>query len=226
MIIWDTATGRRIASLSTSSRYVDSVAFSADGRYVAASSGAVMQLWRHSDWTLVESLASMGSRQWATILPEGYYRTSGADSNPISLMFQRNGRLYPFEQFDLLLNRPDIVLERLGSANASIVAAYRQAYHRRLETMGVAERDAQLFLDLPTMRVTPWPVPVYSKSRRILIHVSGRDTNHLLNRVNLVVTAFLFLARGDSCYLRQRSYRARLSDRFRKRNEQDTNLSY
>ena len=43
--------------------------------------------------------------------------------------------IYPFEQFDLKFNRPDIVLSRIGKVDTTLINAYHNAYLKRIKKM-------------------------------------------------------------------------------------------
>ena len=68
------------------------------------------------------------------ILPDGYYMCSKEIAH--YLAFKSKTEIFPFEQFDLKYNRPDIVLSRLGYADSSLIQAYHKAYLKRLKKMG------------------------------------------------------------------------------------------
>lgn len=56
-----------------------------------------------------------------------------------SLRFEAGGELFPFDQFDLRLNRPDLVLGDIGIAGADRIRVLHGAYQKRLEFLGVPE---------------------------------------------------------------------------------------
>ena len=63
-------------------------------------------------------------------------------------------RVYPFEQFDLRFNRPDVVLERLGRTPPAVLQGYRAAYDRRLRKLGFTEQMLGEEFHLPEARLT------------------------------------------------------------------------
>ena len=64
------------------------------------------------------------AEDFATVTPDQYYRISKSSAKGVG--FRVRDRIYPFEQFDLRFNRPDIVLQRLGAASPETVQSYRQ----------------------------------------------------------------------------------------------------
>ena len=102
------------------------------------------------------TLARIGSDDLAIALPDGYYlATKGALRH---LGFRRDGALFDFERLDLWLNRPDLVLERLGVLDATSCELLRAAHHKRLARFGLGgERERFWEVSAPTIRVEPHP---------------------------------------------------------------------
>jgi hypothetical protein len=99
--------------------------------------------------------------------------------------FERGGRALPFEAFDLALNRPDIVAARLG-ASADVVAAYENAYKRRVERAG-GVLDVKTDLDaLPTLRLVDTP-PQVSNDDKLAFRISASASGSPLARSRVVV---------------------------------------
>jgi WD40 repeat protein len=79
-------------------------------------------------------------RDYAIILPEGYYYASSR-SDVKYLNFRLNNRLYNFSQFDLQFNRPDKILQALGSTDTVLMQAYHSAWIKRITKSGFKEAD-------------------------------------------------------------------------------------
>lgn len=70
-------------------------------------------------------------------------------------------KIYSAEQFDLLYNRPDKVLQSLGYFNRNTIEIYKQAYRKRLKKMDVQLNDSAIDFHLPDLTV---------------LHINHRDT--------------------------------------------------
>lgn len=57
----------------------------------------------------------------------GFHMNQGQDKEAI---------FYPFEQFDLKYNRPDIILDELDMGFEEYIPLYKKAYEKRLQRMG------------------------------------------------------------------------------------------
>jgi len=116
---------------------------SADGkRLVGLTNSGVVAVWNAETAQHVISHVSMPGGRFVTYTPDRYYMASrGAAS---ILEFRKGDTRMAFDQFDLRLNRPDIVLSRLG-VEKSIVRDLFEAYCRRLRKVGftVAKREKE-----------------------------------------------------------------------------------
>jgi hypothetical protein len=101
--------------------------------------------------------------------------------------FRVKDRLYPFEQFDLRFNRPDIVLARLGMASPDVVQSYRLAYARRLKKMGIKEETSGHDFHLPELELVTTDVPVSVGTSTLQLRVKGIDGKYALDRLNVFV---------------------------------------
>jgi len=184
--ILDLATGREIASLSGHTTDVTSVAFDPRERLLLSGSrdGTVI-VWDVAGRKQLAQLIAFGASDYVTVTPDSYYRTSRRGLGGVA--FRAQDRLYPFEQFDLRFNRPDIVLEWLGASPPEVVRGYRTAYERRLKKMGLTEQSLSGELHLPEVTFAGANPPVNTSASSLTLRVRARDTQYPLNRLNVFV---------------------------------------
>ena len=94
---------------------INALCYSDDGARLASggkNDGATRLLWDVADGRPQAALAGLQDQDTAVFTPDGYCRASRLVSS--SVAFRLGERAYPFEQFDLRLNRPDLVLTALG----------------------------------------------------------------------------------------------------------------
>jgi hypothetical protein len=126
----------------------------------------------------------MNNDDYLYMTPENYY--FGAKNTIKSLSFKINGKLFPFEQFDLKYNRPDIVLSRLGYADNSLIAAYRRAYLKRLKKMGFKEEDLSDDFHIPETEIKNFEyLPVITDSAGVGLNLHFEDSKYKLDRINI-----------------------------------------
>jgi uncharacterized caspase-like protein len=77
---------------------------------------------------------SQFSSVWLT--PDNYYKST---KNAADLVhFVKENKAYSFDQFDLVFNRPDLVLQSIGMSDSLLIKSYNNAYIKRLQKMGIA----------------------------------------------------------------------------------------
>jgi len=92
---------------------------------------------------------------------------------------------YPFEQFDLRLNRPDIVLERLGAPSEAVAIA-KQMREKRLKRMGVTEDMLKPDFHVPELEIVG-DVPATTDIGKINLAIKASDSKYPLERLKVYV---------------------------------------
>lgn len=101
------------------------------------------------------------------------------------LHFSDEDWTYPFEQFDLRLNRPDIVLERLGAPDEAVAIA-KQLREKRLKRMGVTEEMLKPDFHVPELEIVG-NVPATTDANEISFAIKANDTKYPLDRLKVFV---------------------------------------
>ncbi len=117
------------------------------------------------------------------VFPDGSY--AGSASFWDRLSFADSHAVYPFEQFDLRLNRPDIVLERL-SAPVEAVAIAKQLREKRLKRMGVTEEMLKPDFHVPELEIVG-DVPATTDADEINLSIKASDSKYPLERLKVFV---------------------------------------
>ncbi|HMY35305.1 MAG TPA: caspase family protein, partial [bacterium] len=134
------------------------LAESPDGRrfYVGLESGEI-KIYDENKMTYIASLYVTSDNEWIIWTTDGYYAASKRGAQRVGWQINKGlnmtPKFYPFEQFDLRLNRPDIVLQRLGVADSARIAALYGAYQRRLKRLGLTESQLGSSLQVPDIQI-------------------------------------------------------------------------
>jgi WD40 repeat protein len=107
----------------------------------STSTDGTLRVWDTQSTSLILSIVPIGFDQCMFITPDKYYMTTTKSLG--SFGFKMNEEFFFPEQFDPFYNRPDIILDRLGYADSTLVKAYHQAYLKRLKKMNFHGRNAQ-----------------------------------------------------------------------------------
>lgn len=130
--------------------------------------------------------------EWICWAPDYYYTCSKNGRKYIGFHVNNErdelAAYYPFEQFDLKLNRPDIVLKRIDPTQTDLIYAYHQAYKKRLKRMNFTE---DMFSDdwhIPTVTIPEkQQLPATTKEKSFSLKINANDEKYLLDRVNIWV---------------------------------------
>ncbi len=184
--ITDAATGKDIVQLLGHTSNVSALMFMGQDRLlVSGGMDGALRVWNVGDRKEAAALIALGRTDYVAVTPDQYYRASKSHIKGVA--FRVKGQLYPFEQFDLRFNRPDVVLQRLGLAPADEIQSYRRSYERRLRKMGIAENMLGTDFHLPTLSIVSTDLPMTTAAPSLKMQVRAADDKYPLDRLNLFV---------------------------------------
>lgn len=116
--------------------------------------------------------------------PDNYYM--GSKGLKDLVFFKEGQNYYEFEQFDLKYNRPDIILNRLGYADSTLVQAYHKAYQKRLKKMGFTEDMLKDDFHIPEIKIENFEyMPSITDSTKVGLNLHLYDNKYKLDRINI-----------------------------------------
>ncbi|MBB6462311.1 caspase family protein [Flammeovirga kamogawensis] len=130
------------------------------------------------DQNVGELLATMylsPSMDYIIYTPDLYYTSTKSIDDLISI--KSNNNVYKFEQFDLMLNRPDIVFDRLKFANPKLVEYYTELRKKRIDLLATSVVDA--IQNIPTIKVKNAPNLVVNEKETTLSITAASDSSTL-----------------------------------------------
>jgi len=137
-----------------------------------------------SDLVTMRKAVFIGRRSASfALLSDNYY--CGSPHFLPRLSFVGVNKAYPFEQFDLRLNRPDIVLERLGAPD-EVVSIAKQLREKRLKRMGVTEEMLKPDFHVPELEIVG-DVPSATDGGEINLSIKASDSKYPLERLKVYV---------------------------------------
>lgn len=129
------------------------ISFSPNKKQAAtASEDGFCSIWDIYTGKPVMYLNTIGDFGNVMVTPDNYYMASKSALDGVS--FSKDNNFYSFDQFDLYLNRPDIVLGRLGYASPELLEFYRSAYLKRLKKATGSTTDTSINNYVPLLKLS------------------------------------------------------------------------
>lgn len=155
-------------------------------RMVTSSWDGTIKLWDIIKGKEIVTFIALNNTDYILKTPDNFYLATKKAKKEIG--FSSGLKFYPFEQYDLQFNRPDIILARLGIASEELVNAYYQAYNKRLKKMGFSENMFENDFHLPDISIIDIDkLPLNTTSSKLSFKISASDSKYNLNRISVWV---------------------------------------
>lgn len=122
------------------------------------------------------------NNEWIIWSNDGYFKSSKEGAKyigyHINMGQDKDAKYYPFDQFDLKYNRPDIINSRLGIGDSTYNESLKKAHERRLKKMGLNEEDLTGDKNLPTVEILSTVANTNEKTYKLEIKALA-ETNEL-----------------------------------------------
>lgn len=184
--VWKASQNEIMCSLKGHDLTVNSIAFSKQNHLMfSGSTDGSIKVWSLDSCKEIMSCIAVDYDDYIFVTPDYYY--TGSKDALKGVGFKMDGtKLYPFEQYDLRLNRPDIIAERLDLAPANLIKAFKRAYQKRLEKMGYNEDMFNNDFNIPYLSIeNKNEIAFQSTSNELSIDISASDKNYTLDRINI-----------------------------------------
>jgi len=135
VLLYDWLRDSLLRRLETKVGIVKALDFRPRDSLLVISGDAQFEVWHYGRGELLATLLATASGE-VVYTPQGWYMASSALAAQY-LSFHKGKNVWPVQQFDLLLNRPDKVIERMGYASSADIQNYRAAWEKRLEKNGL-----------------------------------------------------------------------------------------
>lgn len=184
--IWNVAEGKLHCSFNNHIGMINKVIFDKNDELVySCADDGLIKVWSYKECKEVATMVSVGLDDYVIVTPDNYYMASKNALEAVSFRVAQN--LYPFEQFDLKLNRPDIVASRLGKTRQGLINAYAYLYKKRLRKMGFTEEMLGNDFHIPTLEIITEDIPITTTNGDLKFDVKAFDDQYKLDRINVYV---------------------------------------
>lgn len=111
---------------------------------------------------------------------ENFYKVSKEGYDLVT--FRIGNQAYPFEQFDAIFNRPDLVLTKLGCTDLQMVALYKMAYEKRIKKLGLKPTTQVTLTDIPQLVLTNLTeIPAITSTESVNVNMNMSDHTALMS---------------------------------------------
>jgi WD40 repeat protein len=164
--------------------------YTPDGKHIIAFSDNYrmgVSILDAGDFKREISYLKVNRKDGYVIYTDDYYYSMTKNARD-AVSFVKSGEVYPFEQFDLQFNRPDIIAGRMPYPDENLIKIYKAAYDKRLSKMGISEDKLKLNFDLPEVVIVNGDkLPLASESKNITLKIEARGKSATLQNLKIWV---------------------------------------
>ncbi len=185
LIFWNTSTGEKICQLKDHNSAITKVIFDKDAdRVFSASADGTMKISDYKNCGTVVTYLAVGGNDFMIYTPDNYYMASRNALKGIA--FRVDGKLVSFEQFDIYLNRPDIVASRIGKSPEQLIRAYNYLYKKRLRKLQMDEGSLKMDYQIPNI-LNESEAPLVTSESVLKLWVKVWDDQYDIQQINVFV---------------------------------------
>ena len=123
-------------------------------------------------------------KDWVFVLPSNYYY--GTKDAVAEIGFSFGDKSLPADFIDLKYNRPDIVLTAMGFEDEEVIKAFKSAYDKRLQKLGVSEEILKLESDIPYLKIENLEkIPAKTDQGSIKLDLKMYDIEKPIDQLNI-----------------------------------------
>lgn len=182
--IWDICTGNIINNIVPIGASIKAIIPNEDGTQILT--------YRDNAFHLTDSLAkpqvSIFFKDSLCLLytPDGYYM---GDKQMIKKLYYKQGlKTFGFDQLDIKFNRPDKVLIALQQKDTLLINAYRKAWEKRIQKLGIDTAFFNASISIPNVEIVNIENISYEQTNKnISLHIKAKDNTFRLDRLNIWV---------------------------------------
>ncbi|MBC7507566.1 MAG: caspase family protein, partial [Ferruginibacter sp.] len=186
--VLDASSGVMLADLWAHSNNINTAFFSSDGRkIITASSDNTIIIWDGITGKFIYTFFAVGVADYFSQISNGYYQTTPAAAKLLHYV-TKDLKVITFEQLDVKYNRPDKVLEGIGSSDTALIRSYRKAYEKRIKKLGI---DTTAFRDGYSVPEADFAnrdnIEFEQKNDKLKLDFKSVDSAYKLDRFNVWV---------------------------------------
>lgn len=185
--VWNVETGKQEKVLAGHTDEVNTLVYHPNGKFIL-SGGADSRIiyWDAGTLEEVASMVFFGATDYIIYTPDNYYMATKEAVDRVAFYYKK--RILPFQQFDLRLNRPDIVMERLALGNVFERKMLNLAWQKRAKKAGFNPNDLQAVdFHTPEINVPRNGIPTSTNKEFLPLTITASDDKYALSKVQVLV---------------------------------------
>ncbi|RZK60150.1 MAG: caspase family protein [Pedobacter sp.] len=100
----------------------------------------------------------------------------------------KDNKVITFDQLDIRYNRPDKVLQAIGSVDTSLIKSYKKTYDKRIKKLGVDTASFRSGYNVPEADFSNRAaIALDQNKQQLTLQVKGKDESYNLDRFNVWV---------------------------------------
>jgi WD40 repeat protein len=120
-------------------------------------------------------------------IPSGYYMAT-PEASKLVYYVTKDLKFISFEQLDVKYNRPDKVLQVIGSTDTAMISSYRKAYEKRIKKLGIDTTAFKIGYSVPEADFKNRTAISYDQnSEKLTLQIKATDQVYPLERLNIWV---------------------------------------
>ena len=177
--------GTKISEIEAHTSGVTKAFFDKKADYVfSASDDGSIKINDFKQNKVLATYLATSANEFIIYTPENYYMASKKALRAIA--FRLGSDLVPFEQFDINLNRPDIIAKSIGKSPDQLIRAYEYLYKKRLRKFNLDEGSIKLDFSLPNVKIEN-DLPLVTSESSVILTIKSWDEQFTINQVNVYV---------------------------------------
>lgn len=188
MNVWDIKSGELLYCRKLHSSSLRPI-FTNESELLTCSEDGTIKYWKfdRKDVYPVYQTAPFKKSEYITVIPAGFYKGSRNASKLLHYV-TKDLKIISFEQLDVKYNRPDKVLEAIGSTDTTLIKSYRKAYEKRIKKLGIDTTAFRSGYSVPEADFANRDNIGYEqKDGKLKLDIKSVDSTYKLDRFNVWV---------------------------------------
>ncbi len=183
IVVWETETRKEICTLPGHSKVINGIVFCPDSKKIISfSEDGIINIGDITTGKLIANLYGIKNfEDWIITTPDGYWTGSNNCGEYVAMV--EGLQTWNIDQFAIINNRPDIILQRLGSNNNQLINHFNSQYKKRLRKLNLTEDALEKGFHTPSSVITN----SLQNSKFVSLDINLSDSKYNLLSYNVFV---------------------------------------